>query len=160
MISLSKGQCISLKKEAGDSLSRVTLGLGWDAIEKKTRTYLEVCRNEDIVHSCETLDWTNFDTLSTVYDCGDSDSNSSHGSQVDAPQRGSVAAFLHKISGMRRKGRKEERLRVQTAEYILLREFLVLRGYCSIYDEFRKHLLSLQDQDEYAYSPVDLGEVR
>jgi len=34
-INLSKGQKISLEKEAGESLDRVVMGLGWDAIKKK-----------------------------------------------------------------------------------------------------------------------------
>lgn len=34
-LSLQKGQRISLEKEAGQSLSKVVLGLGWDAIKKK-----------------------------------------------------------------------------------------------------------------------------
>ncbi|MFB9994541.1 TerD family protein [Deinococcus oregonensis] len=34
-ISLQKGQQISLAKEAGPSLGRVRMGLGWDAIKKK-----------------------------------------------------------------------------------------------------------------------------
>jgi tellurium resistance protein TerZ len=35
MISLEKGQRISLEKQGGGSLSRVMLGVGWDAKEKK-----------------------------------------------------------------------------------------------------------------------------
>ncbi|HEU5437611.1 MAG TPA: TerD family protein [Telluria sp.] len=34
-VSLQKGQKISLDKEAGGSLSRIVMGLGWDAIKKK-----------------------------------------------------------------------------------------------------------------------------
>src|SRR5471030_1863058 len=34
-VSLSKGQKISLEKEAGGALGRVTMGLGWDAIKTK-----------------------------------------------------------------------------------------------------------------------------
>ncbi|MBY0556167.1 MAG: TerD family protein [Burkholderiaceae bacterium] len=34
-VSLSKGQKISLTKEGGGSLGRVTMGLGWDAIKSK-----------------------------------------------------------------------------------------------------------------------------
>lgn len=34
-VSLSKGQKISLAKEGGGSLGRVTMGLGWDAIKSK-----------------------------------------------------------------------------------------------------------------------------
>ncbi len=34
-LSLQKGQRISLDKEAGQSLSKVVLGLGWDAVKKK-----------------------------------------------------------------------------------------------------------------------------
>jgi tellurium resistance protein TerZ len=34
-VSLQKGQKISLEKEAGGSLTKVTMGLGWDAIQKK-----------------------------------------------------------------------------------------------------------------------------
>ena len=34
-ISLAKGQKISLEKEAGTSLSRITMGLGWDVAKKK-----------------------------------------------------------------------------------------------------------------------------
>lgn len=34
-VSLSKGQKISLEKEAGGSLTKVTMGLGWDAIKSK-----------------------------------------------------------------------------------------------------------------------------
>lgn len=34
-VNLSKGQKISLDKEAGGALSRVTMGLGWDAIKTK-----------------------------------------------------------------------------------------------------------------------------
>lgn len=34
-VNLQKGQKISLDKEAGGSLSRVVMGLGWDAIKKK-----------------------------------------------------------------------------------------------------------------------------
>src|SRR3954463_16546113 len=34
-VSLSKGQTVSLDKTAGGSLSRVRMGLGWDAAEKK-----------------------------------------------------------------------------------------------------------------------------
>jgi tellurium resistance protein TerZ len=34
-VSLSKGQKISLEKEAGGALGRVTMGLGWDAIKSK-----------------------------------------------------------------------------------------------------------------------------
>jgi len=34
-VSLQKGQKISLEKEAGGSLSRVTMGLGWDAVKSK-----------------------------------------------------------------------------------------------------------------------------
>jgi len=37
-VNLSKGQKISLEKEAGGALSKVTMGLGWDAI--KTRGFL------------------------------------------------------------------------------------------------------------------------
>jgi tellurium resistance protein TerZ len=33
-VNLQKGQKISLEKEAGGALSRVTMGLGWDAIKK------------------------------------------------------------------------------------------------------------------------------
>lgn len=35
-ISLQKGQKISLDKESGQSLSKVTMGLGWDAVKKKS----------------------------------------------------------------------------------------------------------------------------
>ncbi len=34
-INLQKGQRISLEKEAGGSLSKVVMGLGWDAVKKK-----------------------------------------------------------------------------------------------------------------------------
>src|SRR5471032_3505901 len=34
-VNLSKGQKISLDKEAGASLSRITMGLGWDSIKTK-----------------------------------------------------------------------------------------------------------------------------
>lgn len=34
-VNLQKGQKISLEKEAGGALSRVTMGLGWDAIKSK-----------------------------------------------------------------------------------------------------------------------------
>lgn len=34
-VTLQKGQKISLSKEAGSSLSRIVMGLGWDAIKKK-----------------------------------------------------------------------------------------------------------------------------
>jgi tellurium resistance protein TerZ len=34
-VNLSKGQKISLDKEAGSSLSKITMGLGWDAIKTK-----------------------------------------------------------------------------------------------------------------------------
>jgi tellurium resistance protein TerZ len=34
-VSLQKGQKISLDKEAGGSLTRIVMGLGWDAIKKK-----------------------------------------------------------------------------------------------------------------------------
>lgn len=34
-VNLQKGQKISLDKEAGGSLSRITMGLGWDAIKSK-----------------------------------------------------------------------------------------------------------------------------
>ncbi len=34
-ISLSKGQKISLNKEAGTSLTRIVMGLGWDAVKSK-----------------------------------------------------------------------------------------------------------------------------
>ncbi len=34
-VSLQKGQKISLEKEAGGSLSRIVMGLGWDPIKKK-----------------------------------------------------------------------------------------------------------------------------
>jgi tellurium resistance protein TerZ len=36
MINLTKGQGVSLEKQSGGSLSRVMLGLGWDAREKKS----------------------------------------------------------------------------------------------------------------------------
>ena len=32
-VNLQKGQKISLDKEAGGALSKVTMGLGWDAIK-------------------------------------------------------------------------------------------------------------------------------
>jgi tellurium resistance protein TerZ len=35
MVSLSKGQTISLEKRGGGTLTRVRMGLGWDAIKKK-----------------------------------------------------------------------------------------------------------------------------
>ena len=35
-VNLQKGQKISLDKEAGGSLAKVTMGLGWDAVKKKT----------------------------------------------------------------------------------------------------------------------------
>ena len=34
-ISLAKGQKISLNKESGQTLSKVTMGLGWDAVKKR-----------------------------------------------------------------------------------------------------------------------------
>jgi tellurium resistance protein TerZ len=34
-VSLSKGQTVSLEKTAGGSLSKIRMGLGWDAAEKK-----------------------------------------------------------------------------------------------------------------------------
>ena len=34
-VNLSKGQKISLDKEAGTSLSRITMGLGWDSVKTK-----------------------------------------------------------------------------------------------------------------------------
>jgi len=34
-VSLSKGQKISLDKEAGSTLTKITMGLGWDAIKSK-----------------------------------------------------------------------------------------------------------------------------
>src|SRR3954451_21202346 len=34
-VSLSKGQSVSLEKKSGGSLTRVRMGLGWDAAEKK-----------------------------------------------------------------------------------------------------------------------------
>jgi tellurium resistance protein TerZ len=34
-INLQKGQRISLEKEAGGRLSKVVMGLGWDAVKKK-----------------------------------------------------------------------------------------------------------------------------
>ena len=33
-LNLEKGQKISLSKEAGGSLTKVTMGLGWDAVKK------------------------------------------------------------------------------------------------------------------------------
>jgi tellurium resistance protein TerZ len=36
-ISLQKGQKISLSKEAGGTLTKVVMGLGWDAVKKKRR---------------------------------------------------------------------------------------------------------------------------
>ncbi|RBY86720.1 TerD family protein [Blastococcus sp. TBT05-19] len=35
MVSLSKGQTVSLEKRGGGTLTRVRMGLGWDAIKKK-----------------------------------------------------------------------------------------------------------------------------
>ena len=34
-VSLTKGQTVSLEKAGGGALSRIRMGLGWDAIEKK-----------------------------------------------------------------------------------------------------------------------------
>jgi tellurium resistance protein TerZ len=34
-VNLQKGQKISLEKEAGGALSRVTMGLGWDVAKSK-----------------------------------------------------------------------------------------------------------------------------
>jgi len=34
-VSLSKGQRVSLSKRGGGTLSRVRMGLGWDAVQKK-----------------------------------------------------------------------------------------------------------------------------
>ena len=34
-VNLSKGQRISLEKEAGGKLSKVVMGLGWDAVKTK-----------------------------------------------------------------------------------------------------------------------------
>ena len=35
VVSLTKGQKISLEKEAGTKLTRIVMGLGWDPIKKK-----------------------------------------------------------------------------------------------------------------------------
>jgi tellurium resistance protein TerZ len=35
MVSLSKGQTVSLEKRGGGTLTRVRMGLGWDAVKKK-----------------------------------------------------------------------------------------------------------------------------
>ena len=34
-VNLSKGQKISLDKEAGSALTKITMGLGWDAVKSK-----------------------------------------------------------------------------------------------------------------------------
>ena len=57
MISLSKGEGISLEKQAGHSLSRVMLGLGWDAKEKKSLFGLiSTQQNIDLDASCIMFD--------------------------------------------------------------------------------------------------------
>ena len=57
MISLSKGQGISLEKQAGHSLSRVIMGLGWDAKEKKSLFGLISTQQEiDLDASCIMFD--------------------------------------------------------------------------------------------------------
>lgn len=57
MINLSKGQGISLEKQGGDALSRVMLGLGWDAKEKKSLFGLVTRQQEiDLDASCILFD--------------------------------------------------------------------------------------------------------
>ena len=57
MINLSKGEGISLEKQAGGSLSRIMLGLGWDAKEKKSLFGLVKTQQEiDLDASCIMFD--------------------------------------------------------------------------------------------------------
>ena len=59
-VNLQKGQKISLDKEAGGALSRVTMGLGWDAI--KTKGFLgfgSKSESVDLDASCVLFDESN-----------------------------------------------------------------------------------------------------
>ncbi len=53
-ISLVKGQKISLEKEAGTSLSKVIMGLGWDAVQKKS--FFSKTTSIDLDASCALFD--------------------------------------------------------------------------------------------------------
>ncbi len=59
-VSLTKGQKISLDKEAGSALSKITMGLGWDAI--KTKGFLgfgSKTESVDLDASCLLFDESN-----------------------------------------------------------------------------------------------------
>lgn len=59
-ISLAKGQKISLDKEAGTSLSKITMGLGWDVAQKKGFLgKLSGPASVDLDASCVTFDDSN-----------------------------------------------------------------------------------------------------
>ena len=45
-VNLQKGQKISLSKEAGGSLTRIVMGLGWDVIKKKGFLFLVMNRSQ------------------------------------------------------------------------------------------------------------------
>lgn len=60
-VTLSKGQKISLAKEGGDALSKVVMGLGWDAVQPKKKGFLSSLLgggevNIDLDASCALFD--------------------------------------------------------------------------------------------------------
>ncbi len=66
-ISLTKGQKISLEKEAGTALTQIVMGLGWDAVQKKglLSSFLS-SSSIDLDASCALFD-ANKNILDTVF---------------------------------------------------------------------------------------------
>ena len=87
-------------------------------------------------------DWPQFEGLLTDYG-SDSSSDAS-------------AKYWRK---RRHKGGRDIADQVCSAEYQLLRDFLVLRGYESIYQEFHEHIEQLRLLDQYPYKPVELDGI-
>ena len=55
-VNMTKGQRISLEKQGGGELTRVRMGLGWDAIEKKGLFGRKKAKDIDLDASCVVLD--------------------------------------------------------------------------------------------------------
>ena len=55
-VNMSKGQRISLEKQGGGELTKVRMGLGWDAIPKKGLFGRKKTKDVDLDASCVILD--------------------------------------------------------------------------------------------------------
>ncbi len=116
--------------------------LVWESLELKIHRYLLTLMRSPEEEISGQEGWPQFEGLLT-----------DHGS--DSSGDASSKQQRH----CRRRGERTSADRVCSAEYRLLRDFLVLRGYESLYQEFRDHIEQLRTLDQYPYKPVELDGI-